>query len=1094
MRIRTNPILCCICSILLTSVLLSGAAFAQPTAPKSTPYFTEPAISPDLTEIAFVSGGDIWTAPAAGGEARLLVSHSANESKPLYSPDGRRLAFISTRTGNGDIYLLALESGDLRRLTFDDSNDQLDAWSADGKWIYFSSSSRDIAGMNDIFRISADGGTAMQVSADRYTTEYFSAPSADGNLIAFSGHGLGSGQWWRKGHSHIDESEIWQLRPGPTPAYERVSEGGAKEMWPMWHKDGRSLYYVSDRSGAENIWLVEPNRKPRALTNFTNGRLIWPSISYDGRMIVFNRDSQIWKFDTNSERASAVTITRRGAPTGPAIDHLRLSDQLSEFVLAPDGKKAAFIVRGEIYAVSSTDGGDAARVTTTPAEESQVAWSPDSRRLVYISDRDGATHLFLYEFGSSTERQLTRGPASDNAPRYSPDGKMIAFERGGEEIRVLDVEAKQERSIARALLERPPLNSDRSFVWSPDSKWIAYMPVGEKLFKNVFVVPAAGGKSTPVSFLANVGSNTVSWSPDGTYLLFDTGQRTESNQLARIDLLPRIPKFREDQFRDLFKEDTPKTTPPLRQQQTPEPAPTPVPIASPSPSPSPAADGKAKPAPKPVEVNFDQIRRRLTLLPVGVDVGYQTISPDGKLVLMIALVANQQNLYVFPLDELSKDPFVSRQLTSTAGGKRSAQFSPDSKEVYYLEAGRINIINIENRQTRVLAVTAEMDVDFGREKVEVFRQAWTYLRDNFFDPNFHGANWNAVRAEYEPLAAGARTPDELRRIISLMLGELNASHLGISGPPAAAATPATGRLGLRFDRAEYESNGALRVTEVVPLSPAAVGNIKPGEYLLSVDGTPITARTNLDELLAYKINRRVVLSVGASARGTQKREVVVRPVNQATEKGLLYRHWVEESRAYVARASNGRLGYVHMPDMSSGSLAQFYVDLDVENQGRDGVVVDMRNNNGGFVNVYAIDVLARRSYFTMTPRGFPTAPSRTVLGQRALELPTILVINRHTLSDGEDFTEGYRFLRLGKVVGEPTAGWIIYTSGVQLIDGSILRLPFDKITATDGTVMEMNPRPVDLAVDKPVGESYAGKDSQLDAAVRELLKQLVARP
>jgi len=1068
--------------VLIVLVTLRVNGQTQPV-----PYFTEPAISPDLSEIAFVSGGDIWTVPAAGGEAHLLVSNPANESRPLYSPDGRKLAFISTRTGNGDIYVLTIDSGDLKRLTFDDSNDQLDAWSADGKWIYFSSSSRDISGMTDIFRVSVDGGTPMQVSADRYTAEYFAAPSPEGNTIALSGHGFGLAQWWRKGHSHIDESEIWLMHPGATPTYEQISEGGAKEVWPMWHKDGRSVYYISDRSGAENIWLAEPGRKPRALTNFTNGRAIWPTISYDGRMIVFNRDSQIWKFDTATSKASQVNITRRGASAGPAIDHIRLTDQISELALSPDGKKAAFVVRGEVFAASASDGGDAARVTNNPAEESQIAWSPDSRRLVYISDRDGATHLFLYDFNSGAETQLTRGPASDDTPRYSPDGKLIAFERGGEEIRVIDVESKQERTIARAQLERPPLSSDRPFAWSPDSKWIAYVPVGEKLFKNVFIVPVSGSESRAVSFLSNGGSNTISWSPDGSYILFDTGQRTENGQIARIDLLPRIPKFREDQFRDLFKEETPRT-PPLR-TPTPEPAATPPPAASPTPTP--AADARSKPAPKPVEINFDQIRRRLTLLPVGIDVNYQTISPDGKWVLMIAAVANQQNLYLFPLDELSRDPFVARQLTSTAGGKRWAQFSPDSKEVYYLEQGRINIYTIDNRQTRPLAVTAEMDVDFARERLNVFRQAWTYLRDNFFDSNFHGANWDQVRAQYEPLAAGARTPDELRRIISLMLGELNASHLGISGPAVGPVAPVTGRLGARFDRNEYERSGALRITEVIPLTPAAIGNIKTGEYLLEVDGTKITGRTNLDELLAYKINRRVVLAVGASAAGAQRREVVVRPINQATEKGLLYRSWVEENRAYVAAASNGRLGYVHMPDMSSQSLSQFYVDLDAENQRREGVVVDMRNNNGGFVNVYAIDVLARRSYFTMGPRGLSTAPSRTVLGQRALETPTILVINRHTLSDGEDFTEGYRALKLGKVIGEPTAGWIIYTSGVQLIDGSFLRLPFIKITANDGTVMEMNPRPVDLPVAKPVGESYINKDSQLDAAVKELMKSLV---
>lgn len=302
-----------------------------------------------------------------------------------------------------------------------------------------------------------------------------------------------------------------------------------------------------------------------------------------------------------------------------------------------------------------------------------------------------------------------------------------------------------------------------------------------------------------------------------------------------------------------------------------------------------------------------------------------------------------------------------------------------------------------------------------------------------------------------------------------------------------------GKLGLRFDRAEYEATGKLKITEVIPLGPAAIAGIKAGEYLLAIDGAAIDAKSNIDEMLAYKVGRRVALAV-ASSDGTNRREVVARAVNTGTEKGLLYRKWVEERREYVAKASNGKLGYVHMPDMSAGSLAQLYVDLDVENHSREGVVIDIRNNNGGFVNAYALDVFARRGYMSMTRRGgFPTAPARSSLGQRALELPTILVINQHSLSDAEDFTEGYRALKVGKVVGEPTAGWIIYTSGATLIDGTNLRLPFIKITGADGKVMELVPRPVDIAVQRPIGESYTGRDVQLDAVVRELLRQIGAR-
>ena len=1064
------------------------------------PYFTEPALSPDRKEIAFVSGGDIWTVPASGGTASLLVSHPANEARPMYSPDGRQLAFISSRTGNGDIYLLTLATGDLKRLTFDDGLDQLDGWSRDGQWIYFTSASKDIGNLNDIFRVSVSGGTPMQVSADRYTNEFFSAPSPDGNTLAFSARGIASGQWWRKGHSHIDESEIWLLRSfeGATGTYERVTEaGGAKELWPMWASDSHNLFYVSDRidpgnkSGAQNIWSITPGRSnAKRVSNFSDGRVIWPSISYDGHEIVFEHDFRIWKLDTETGKSSVVEIQRRGASAGPAVEHLRLSDQISELQLSPDGKKVAFVIRGEIFAASSTDGGDAARVSFSSGDEYQLTWSPDSRRLVYVSDREKTPHLYIYDFNGNTETQLTSDSADDSTPMFSPDGKTVAFIRGARELHVLDLNDKKDRTVATDIFERPPIIADRPFVWSPDSKWLAYLSVGQSQFKNVSITPAENGTGKPATFLANVSSNTLSWSPDGTFILFDTGQRTETTQLARVDLIPRTPRFREDQFRDLFREETPRNITPARQEPRSVPTETrPSPSPDALPASSPAASPTAKPPAKPVQVVFEEIRKRLSLLPVGLDVNYQTISPDGKWVAMVANAANQSNIYIYSLDELSRDPAVAKQLTSTAGSKSSLQFTTDSKELFFIENGRIGVVNLEGRN-RSLAVNAEMDLDFSREKLEVFQQAWSLLRDNFYDQGFHGANWDAVRAEYEPMIAGARTSDEVRRLLQLMIGELNASHLG-AAPPASANTPTTGRLGLRFDRKEYETAGRLRITEVIPLSPAALpGNIKAGDYLLAVDGRTIDARINLDELLSYKISRRVSLAISSTADGTGRHEVVVRPVNGATERALLYRSWVERNREYVSKASNGRLGYVHMFDMGSGSLAQLYVDLDVENHSRDGVVIDVRNNSGGFVNVYAIDVLARRGYLTMTLRGQGGAPARTVLGQRALDRPTILLTNQHSLSDAEDFTEGYRSLKLGKVVGEPTAGWIIYTWNQALIDGTNFRLPRMKITANDGTDMERHPRPVDVEVIRPIGETLTGKDSQLDAAVKELLKEL----
>jgi len=377
-------------------------------------------------------------------------------------------------------------------------------------------------------------------------------------------------------------------------------------------------------------------------------------------------------------------------------------------------------------------------------------------------------------------------------------------------------------------------------------------------------------------------------------------------------------------------------------------------------------------------------------------------------------------------------------------------------------------------------------VDARAERAAAFDEAWTYQRDGFYDPKMHGVDWNAVRGQFAVQVSGAQTPDEFRRLLNLMVGELNASHSGASGP--AAQLPYMGRIGARFDTRAYQTTGRLVLSEIIALSPLATAtDARTGDVLVAVNETRLTRDMNLDSLLAYTTDRRVTLRL---ARGSAERDVVLRPVSARTEKGLLYRQWVEERRAYVAKASNGRLGYVHLFDMGQGSLDQLFLDLDVENVGRDGIVVDVRNNNGGFINAYALDVFARRPYMTMTRRDQLSAPARLQLGQRTFDRPAVLVTNQHSLSDAEDFTEGWRTLKLGPVVGEPTSGWIIYTSSASLVDGTTLRMPFIRVQGADGRDMELVPRPVDRLVIRPVGEAYGGRDSQLDAAVTELLKSL----
>ncbi len=1058
----------CFVRVLFVLVCSSFSIFAQQ---KSSAYLTEPTFSADRKEIAFVSGGDIWTVPSAGGTASLLVSHPATESRPNFSPDGKSLAFISNRTGNGDIYVLSLETNDLTRITFDDSADNLDAWSRDGNWLYFSSSSKDIAGMSDIFRVSANGGTPMQVSSDRYTSEFFASPAPDGNSFAFSARGFGNTQWWRNGRSHIDESEIW-LKSGET--YEQITTRGAKQLWTMWSADGAKIFYVSDRNGTQNLYTKPLRGKESPLTNFTNGRVLWANISLDGKQIVFERNFKIWTLNTDGGAAKELAINLRGLPASPLTERVNLSTQIRELALSPDGKKVAVVARGEVFAASSKDGGDAVRITNTAAPESFAVWSTDSKKLVYSSEREDKLQLFQYDFATETETQLTKN-GNDYSPVFSPDGKFIAFIRNARLLMIYDINSKQERELCKFYTDLPPLIGKDTIAWSPDNKWLAFLTTSpaNRSYTNIAIVSVNGGEAKPVSFIANSNSGSLTWSPDGSFILFDSNQRTEDGSLVRIDLKLRTPRFREDQFRDLFKQENP--------QQKPQP--------NPSPSASPVAEEKKTEDDKKGEIIFENIRRRLSILQTGLSVAGQTISPDGKTILLLATAEGQFNLYTMPLDELATDQ-SAKQITSTPNFKSDAQFSPDSKEVYYIENGRVNIVSLDKREVRPLALNIEITTDFAKEKTEIFEQGWRYLRDHFYDEKFHGVDWNVVKTTYEPFISGTKNMDELRRLMSLMVGELNASHLGVTGASGFTATP-IGKLGLRFDRNEFETNSRLKITEIITLSPADVAeNINVGDYLLSVDGVKIDGKTNLDSLLENKVNRRVELEISALADGANKREIIVKPTSTGSEKNLLYRQWVEANRAYVERISGGKLGYVHLQDMGSGSLAQFYVDLDVQNQNKEGVVVDIRNNNGGFINPYVIDVLSRRGYLNMKERGLWTVPGRSNLGQRSLERPTILVTNQHSLSDAEDLTEGYRSLKLGKVVGEPTSGWIIFTWNATTFDGTTVRLPRQMITGNDGKNMELNPRQVDVPVTRPIGETLIGKDSQLDTAVRELLGQI----
>jgi Tol biopolymer transport system component len=1051
----------------------SGTPVDAPTAAVAT--FAEPAISPDGSEIAFVSGGDVWSVPAAGGDAQLLVATGGNAARPIYSPDAKRLAFVNSRPGDAGIYVVNLDGGALTRLTHDDVTPELDAWSADCRYVYFTTSAHNIAYDGDVMRVPLAGGTPMRVIGERYVNAMMAAPSPDGRTVAYVRNGFV--QWWRRGHSHMDEDEIVLAHPGGH-RFESLTSGDAKDRWPMWSPDGARLYFVSDRSGSDELWSRTAGGTLRRLTTLAGEPVLWPAISRDGRTIAFEHAMEIWTYDIGSGSAHRVPITLRGGPATPAAAHVTAVNGFSALALSPDGKKLAFVARGRVFAASSAGDAPSQLVTKNPATAADLpVWSKDSRHLFYVVDRGTEQAIATIELPDGHERMLTPAGHHDDYPHASPDGLHLAFVRDGRELHVLDLATQTDRFVARGELDRRPFGDLGDIAFSPASDWIAYITTHHG-FTNVHVVRVSGGETHAVSFLPNVNTGPLVWAPDGTRLFFVTSQRTEAGQVAQIDLVPRAPHFREDTYRRLFE------TEPARNELPSHTVPTPLPSTSPRPQPSSA------PATHATAIDFAGIRERLSFLDTGLDVGGVVATPDGKTLVLTANAASEQNLYAFSVDDASDEPPVARQLTSTLGEKSNAALTPDGKTLFFLQAGSIFGVGLDGTKLKRAAVAAEFDVDFVREKGLIFAQAWSSLDRWYADPRFHGVDWNAVERMYEPHALGAQNPGELRRVISLMLGELNSSHLGIRGPRTpGAVSPPTGRLGVQWDSAAYERDGRLRIAEIAPLGPLALaGGVHVGDDVLAVDDTNVGPTTDIDALLAGHVGKRTTVRIAPHGDASAARTVAVLPVDTSTESNLWYRAWLNARRSYVDRISGGRLGYVHLFDMSEDSLHRFSTELDVQNRAKNGVIVDVRNNEGGFVDPYAIDVLTRRAYAHFDSRFGSDASERTELGQRSLEKPTALVVNEHSLSDAENFTEAYRALHAGPVVGVPTAGWIIFTSATSLVDGSTLRLPSTLVLTHDGVDMELHPRPVDIRVDNPPGSTDGGDDPQLAAAVRALLR------
>ena len=469
------------------------------------------------------------------------------------------------------------------------------------------------------------------------------------------------------------------------------------------------------------------------------------------------------------------------------------------------------------------------------------------------------------------------------------------------------------------------------------------------------------------------------------------------------------------------------------------------------------------------------------------DASAEAISPDSKTLIFSASMSGRDNLWRVSLEEEKRDE-PPKQVTQTKGAKGRVAFTKDGKKLYYLDDGEVTHRPFPDGKPKKLQLRAELDVDFHIEKRHVFQEAWTLIRDRFYDLNYHGVDWDTMRDRFMPLAAGAQTTEDLIDILNLMVGELNSSHLGAS---CSGDGQHDGYLGLTFD-AQAVERGRFAIAGVLPDGPADVIEepLRPGELLTAIDGVALDARINIWERVQHKVGKRVRLTL-ASGDG-KTRDVSVKPVGAGRIADLAYRQWVHANAEAVTQLSNGRLGYVHIRAMGLEDLHQFLIDLDTETHSREGVVVDVRYNGGGHIATFILDVLAKRDFVTSSYRDRITTSSANLAGDRILGKPTVLLTNEHSGSNAEMFSEGYRRLGLGKVVGTPTSGAVIWTGGWEFLDGSSFRLPGVRVATVEGENLELAPRPVDVHVERPLGEAARGVDSQLAKAVEVLLPEIDA--
>ncbi|WP_206485603.1 S41 family peptidase [Thalassotalea sp. G2M2-11] len=1074
---------------LATSLFISvalGASASDDLA--SDPLILQPELSPDGTQIAFSYQGDIWTMPIAGTKVNRLTIHEGYEHNPKWSKDGASIAFSSDRFGNDDVFVMSSEGGRPQRLTYHSAPDRVLGFDNDNKVLF--NTRRLYAEVEREWEI-------FGVEQARHATEsrfmdalgFDAVVSPDGKMIAFV---RGTCRVAREDYRGPANRNIW-IYHVDKGEYEQLTDFDGNDFMPQWSSNNE-LYFISSRAGKYNVFKTAiGSKKVEQITDEREFGVEHFSIDNNAENLVYQAADKVALIADGRQQRLKLSI-----PTDFRFDPVTnksTTNSIDEYSVSPNGKLVAYALRGDLY-VKRNDKEDkrSVRLTTGAARDRDVAWLNDNT-LLFVSDRDGQNDIFSLSSADDSEanifrslkhtvKALTRTEAQEQSPVVSPDSKKVAYQQGRGKLIVSDVTDEQTFTNSVTLLDGWATPSDVS--WSPDSNWLAYSKTDLSFNSEVFI-HAADNSTAPVNVSMHPkGDYSPVWSPDGSKLGF-TSMRNNGDYdiwfawLTESDWQRSKEEWKRDEFDDKPAVKTAKEDKDKEDADTPEKS---------------KDDEKAT----ALAIDLDGIYKRLQQVTrFAGNESTLVFDKKGEHIYYAIGGSGRQN---FKMDrDLFKIKWNGEDNKRVLKGNkkpRSLALSNDGKQLFAL-TGKGTLVKVKTKtdKSETLSTVSLQSIEHMAERAQIFDEAWQALNAGFYDPKFHGNDWQALKKQYRPLALKASTKEDFQYIFNLMLGQVNASHMGLYRGDNQKQTQKTrtGLLGVEV----FEVTDGLTVASVLANSPAArkESSLLVNDVITHVNQKPVKD-ANLYALLNGQGKKPVLLNI---KRSGEAKEVVIWPTTSlGNEK---YDNWVETRRALTDQYSGGRLGYLHIRGMNWTSFERFERELMAAGYGKDGIVIDVRYNGGGWTTDYLMAVLNVKQHAFTIPRGATDNleknykkfrneyPYSERLPLSAWTKPSIAMSNENSYSNAEIFSHAYKALGIGKLVGRPTFGAVISTGAQGLVDGSVVRMPFRGWWVKDSNAnMDFTPAEPDIEVFNPPAYKAKNIDPQLKRAVDELLKSL----